>query len=197
MSRGEPERVDFTRYRVSVREDERRDTGAVEAVQSRLEQEATDPALRAAVRDTLEAYFSGSATDFQHLFQAYGIEPPPIMDSDPGYFERATSLFDGARIDPDALAVSARFVDGDARVGPGSSTARRDEARPFLRRSDVHTLRRMEVAIPGLYSGLDGTSFEGILRLRYLRDPRQAAWVICEVRIEGVPTGVPVSSPPL
>lgn len=190
--------VDEARYALSVDATNPASESSVALeLGSRAGREGSQPSLGEAVGDTFEAYLSGQAAAFLEYFEKYHITPPSILETDPEYFERGTVLFRGARFDVENITVSRRFSDGEPTSGAGASIARRDEGRPFLDQMRQSDRQRMEVAVPRMYSGLDGTIFEGVLRLRYTYNPQRSQWVLTASRIEGIPNGVPASSPPL
>ncbi len=176
--------------------------------------------LRDAIADTLLVYTGGTVDDWLAYLRGYGIEPPPVAMSNPalvaGRWEQVRAFFDEAEFRPDeaeiALNPPKRELTERQKMGIGEpedvgklhATARRDDARQFLRHAQYDSLDRVRVTIPGRFRMLSPLGVptaeraDGVLMLEWTFDPESELWILTEMEFEGrkadpsEPTSVPL-----
>lgn len=166
-------------------------------------------ALRDAVADTLLTWSSGSVDDWVAYLQAYNIDVPEIVYSDPAteklMWSRSREFFRTARFDVSQLAVIREFDNppppGDdgwgGSEGPGffTSRARRDAGRSFLKSIPERDRRVTRITIPGVFVTssshpiMPGVEYQAEFRLEFTYNPEAKQWVLTEYGMRGPDEG--------
>lgn len=151
---------------------------------------------------TVRAYLDPDPAAFQSVLQQQGVAPPPIAASDPESWRelwgQAQALVAHARFD--TARISWRRADESAPVLTSAASVRvgrRDGARAFLDALAPRDRIAAELILPGSFTAQDGSTFEGALSLRFVKDPSVDRWVLVQLALEGVPNEVTALMPPL
>ncbi|MEQ8769044.1 MAG: hypothetical protein RIB60_00890 [Phycisphaerales bacterium] len=150
-------------------------------------------------QETISAYLNPDVSVVLDLLRRQGIEPPrSLANGDEEAQERWRRK--------QALLALAEFDAGSAvwREGPPPPAssgfrrmARRDAGRAFLGDIPESARRSAELAIAAEFTAQDGEVFPGELGFGFVLNPENGQWVLCHLRIDGVPNGVLAMLPPL
>lgn len=157
--------------------------------------------LGAAVERAVLAYAADTPDAYIELLSEQGVEINPVLLGDGARSERlwrqARVLLALAEFDLDAIrvidATHGGYVPEDRTAT--IRTVRRDQARRFL--GSGARFEKAELVMPGYFSGVDGTVFDGTLVVQFTLNPEDSEWVITEIRMIGEPPGTIVVLPPV
>lgn len=157
--------------------------------------------LGAAVERAVLAYTAETPDAYIELLSEQGVEVNPELLVDAARSERLWSrarvFLALAEFDLDAIRVINATNGGYEPEDRTATvrTVRRDSARRFL--GTGGRFEKAELVMPGFFSGVDGSVFDGTLVVQFTLNPEDSEWVITELRMIGEPPGTIVVLPPV
>lgn len=160
--------------------------------------------LRAAIRQTINAYTDPNISAYLDLMAAQGIEPSERIANDPDaaqeYWDSTRAMLVASHLDLTGAIVLHTIHKGQAQYpsdDPPFSKVRRDNGRPFLKAIGPDKFEVAELRIPGTYPTAEGQTFDGDFIIQLTYNPNSGQWVLTEFRVSNTPMMATVMIPPL